>query len=150
MQIYQALLPSLRLDLLPKSAIDLFVTVLECDGPLDDISSGITAASVALSDAGIQAYGLVIGTCASIVAIDDKQAILFDPTYKEARSAQGSLALACMPAMSSSTNLIFEGIASRDLLKQTVKELQATCAQIHGVAVQALLQSKQQAQHQRS
>lgn len=26
--------------------------------------SGITAASVALSDAGIQAYGLVIGCCA--------------------------------------------------------------------------------------
>lgn len=37
-QLYQALVPSLRLDLLPKSAIDLFVTVLECDGPLDDIS----------------------------------------------------------------------------------------------------------------
>lgn len=38
-QLSQALAPSLRLDLLPKSAIDLYMTILECDGPLDDISA---------------------------------------------------------------------------------------------------------------
>ena len=38
-QLSQALLPSLRLDLLPKAAIDLYLTILEADGPLDDISA---------------------------------------------------------------------------------------------------------------
>jgi exosome complex component MTR3 len=37
-QLHQALLPAIRLDLMPKSAIDVFVTIIECDGPEHDIS----------------------------------------------------------------------------------------------------------------
>lgn len=38
-KLAQALLPALRLDLLPKSAIDLNVLILETDAPESDISA---------------------------------------------------------------------------------------------------------------
>jgi exosome complex component MTR3 len=85
--LQQSLLPSLILEALPKSQIDLFLTILESDGSDADISacvsgllrcrkraqadrsrsslcSGVTAASVALAEAGVQMYGLVVGCCA--------------------------------------------------------------------------------------
>ena len=40
--LQQALLPSLILDALPKSQIDLFLTILESDGCDDDISAYVT------------------------------------------------------------------------------------------------------------
>lgn len=41
--LQQALLPSLILDALPKSQIDLFLTILESDGSDDDISACVLA-----------------------------------------------------------------------------------------------------------
>jgi len=150
-RISHALLPSLRLDLLPKSAIDLFVTVLECDGPLDDISAGTTAASVALANAGVHMYGLVVSCCANLAEIGDgeertssKPVVLLDPTHAEAVRSQGSLSLSCIPAMASSTNVSFEGLIARHALKDTLKLLSEKCSQIHGVAAQALLEGQKQ------
>ncbi|CAD6577530.1 MAG: hypothetical protein CYPHOPRED_000264 [Cyphobasidiales sp. Tagirdzhanova-0007] len=117
-QLSQALLPSLRLDLLPKSAIDLFVTILECDGPLGDISPGITAASVALAEAGVQMLGLVVSCCKSFAVNGNQNTILLDPTYAESTRSQGILTLSCMPAMSSATNVSFQGSVSRALFKE--------------------------------
>lgn len=92
--LQQSLLPSLILEALPKSQIDLFLTILESDGSDADISacvtdllrsqraselkltlsrsslcSGVTAASVALAEAGVQMYGLVVGCCAVSAAV---------------------------------------------------------------------------------
>ena len=39
--VRDALEPALRLDLLPKSVIDLFITVLECDAPLDNLGLSV-------------------------------------------------------------------------------------------------------------
>ena len=63
--IYQALLPAVRLELLPKSTIDVFVTVIEADGIDACIAGGTTAASTALADAGIEMIGLVT-SCSAV------------------------------------------------------------------------------------
>jgi len=141
-QLAQALLPSLRLDLFPKSAIDLFLTILECDGPINDISAGVTAASVALAEAGVQMYGLTVGCCASLASVDGKLVTLLDPTNAESRQSQGLITLSCMPALESSTHLAFEGVASRHLIMETLKTLQDSCAQIHVVASTAILDAR--------
>ena len=58
-------MPSLRLELLPKSCVDVFLTILETDGIEGCVASGSVAASTALADAGIEMFGLVM-SCAGV------------------------------------------------------------------------------------
>lgn len=68
MQIQQALLSSVRLELLPKSTIDIFITIIENDGIEGCIAAGSVAASAALADAGIDMLGLVV-SCSAVGAL---------------------------------------------------------------------------------
>jgi exosome complex component MTR3 len=63
--IHQALVSSVRLDLLPKSTIDIFVTIIENDGIDGCIAAASIAASTAMADAGIEMIGLVV-SCAAV------------------------------------------------------------------------------------
>ena len=63
--VEQALLPTIRLDLLPKASIDVYVTVLDLDTSLNGcIALAVTGASASLADAGIEMFGLVTGSSA--------------------------------------------------------------------------------------
>ncbi|KAH9926198.1 amino acid permease-domain-containing protein [Fomitopsis serialis] len=99
-QIQQALLPAVRLELLPKSTIDIFLTIIENDGIEGCIASGSVAASAALADAGIEMLGLVMACSASTVG----EEIWLDPTEQEAQAGSGSLIVAGMPALDTITN----------------------------------------------
>ena len=50
----------------PKSTLELSVLVLENDGGV--LGCALTALSCALTNAGIEMYDLLIGTCCAIVA----------------------------------------------------------------------------------
>lgn len=63
--IHQAVAASVRLELLPKSTIDVFITVIESDGIEGCVAIGSIAASTALADAGIEMFGIVI-SCAAV------------------------------------------------------------------------------------
>jgi exosome complex component MTR3 len=52
-----ALAPSIQLDKIPKSSVDVFALILESGG--SDLAVAITAASVALADASIELFDLV-------------------------------------------------------------------------------------------
>lgn len=110
-QIHQALLPAVRLELLPKSTLDIFITIIENDGIEGCIASGAVAASAALADAGVEMLGLVV-SCAAVwlfellpevpngarqSAIGEE--IWLDPTEEEAQMASGSLILSGIPAL---------------------------------------------------
>ena len=64
MLIQQSLTPAVRLELLPKLTIDIFLLVIECDGIENCVSSGSIAASTALAHAGIEMFGLVVACSA--------------------------------------------------------------------------------------
>lgn len=64
-QIHQALVSAVRLELFPKSTIDVFITVIENDGIEGCIASGSIAASTALADAGIEMLALVV-SCSAV------------------------------------------------------------------------------------
>lgn len=118
MQIQQALVPSVLLELLPKSTIDIFVTIIENDGTEGCIAAGSVAASVALADAGIEMLGLVASCSAVSSAVQPyKETLLtkaqavvgqelwLDPTNEEGQAASGSLVLAAMPALGTVTSV---------------------------------------------
>lgn len=67
--VQQALLPAIRLDLLPKASVDVYVTVLDMDTSMSGcIALAVTAASAALAEAGIEMFGLVTGATAVCVS----------------------------------------------------------------------------------
>ena len=68
--VQQALLPALRLELLPKSSIDVHITVLDSDtSTLGLVAMGVSAASTALAQAGIEMLGMVMGSSAVRISI---------------------------------------------------------------------------------
>ncbi|PFH54325.1 hypothetical protein AMATHDRAFT_135473 [Amanita thiersii Skay4041] len=134
MAIYQALVPSVRLELLPKSTVDVFITVIEADGLDACISSGVIAASTALADAGIEMIGLVTSCSASIVGGD----IWLDLTREEARHSRGSLVLSCLPALRTVTSVWQTGQMISDEAYKCMDLCQSRCNDIHVVVAQAL------------
>ena len=56
----EALASTVCLHRYPKSAIELYLTVLEDDGGV--LAASLTAAGLALADAGIHMFDLVVGT----------------------------------------------------------------------------------------
>ncbi|KAK4054606.1 3'-5'-exoribonuclease [Microbotryomycetes sp. JL221] len=134
--LHQSLLPAIRLDLLPKSQIDLFVTILESDGSDADISAGITAASTALAEAGVQMFGLVVGCCA--IFSHKTYAPMLDPTRDEVKHAAGQVSLSCMPALGTVTNVTMTGTVPISMYESTLTQLFEACGQCHAVARDAL------------
>ncbi|KAI0322226.1 ribosomal protein S5 domain 2-like protein [Amylostereum chailletii] len=128
--IHQALLPSIRLDLLPKSVIDIFVTVIECDGSEGCAAAGAVACSAALANAGVEMFGM-------IASMGDE--IWLDPTDVESAAAIGSLLFTYMPALDAVTNVRQTGCMLPSQAVQAMKLCQERCKDIHQVVVQALL-----------
>ncbi|KAI9140850.1 ribosomal protein S5 domain 2-type protein, partial [Paraphysoderma sedebokerense] len=113
-QLTSALIPSLRLESIPKSSIDIYVTVLETDGNMSSLASSITVASIALADAGIEMYDLVAGCCAGFLS----STVLMDPTFQEEQNQQGSMLISYMPSLNEITHLIQNGLVDSDALIQ--------------------------------
>lgn len=59
--LQQCLAPAIRLELFPKSTIDVFVNVVQNDGTMACLAAAVTCASMALADAGIEMFDLVAG-----------------------------------------------------------------------------------------
>ncbi|KAL0581715.1 3'-5'-exoribonuclease [Marasmius crinis-equi] len=99
--IHQALLSSIRLELLPKSTIDIFIMIIEADGLEGCVASGAIAASTALAVAGVEMLGLVTSCTACVMGNE----IWLDPTEEEARASNGTLVLSCIPALGTVTSI---------------------------------------------
>jgi len=138
-QIQQALLPAVRLELLPKSTIDIFLTVIENDGIEGCIASGSVAASAALADAGIEMLGLIMACSASTVG----EEIWLDPTEQEAQVGSGSLIVAGMPALGTITNVWQTGHMAPIQVVQSMETCQERFVDIHAIVAQALLDNAQ-------
>ncbi|KIP09585.1 hypothetical protein PHLGIDRAFT_102557, partial [Phlebiopsis gigantea 11061_1 CR5-6] len=138
-QIHQALLSSVRLELLPKSSIDIFIIVIENDGIEGCVASGSVAASTALADAGIEMLGLVVSCSACIVGKE----IWLDPTDEEVKQSDGSMVYAGMPALGTITSVWQTGKMSVQQAFECMEACQERCTDIHVVVAQALLDNTQ-------
>ncbi|KAJ3516622.1 hypothetical protein NLJ89_g1009 [Agrocybe chaxingu] len=140
MAIHQALVSSVRLETFPKSTIDIFLTVVETDGIEGCVAAGSLAASTALADAGIEVLGLVMSCSAAIV----NDEVWLDPTEEEARSSNGTLVLACMPALTSVTSVWQSGKMTPEQVFACMTACEERCSDIHAVVAQALLDRNKQ------
>ncbi|KAG8970738.1 hypothetical protein FRC03_004120 [Tulasnella sp. 419] len=133
--IHQSLAPSLRLELFPKSTIDVFVMILENDGVEGCVAAGTVASSAALADAGIEMLGLVTSCSSSII----NQELKLDPTSRESLLADGTVTVASIPALGVTTNIWQTGRITPQQAIECMDQCIQRCTDIHHVVAQSLL-----------
>ena len=99
----RTLAATVRTEHYPKARIEVSAFVLEDDGSA--FSAVITAAILALADAGIQLRDLVASASAAVV--DEK--LVLDPCAEEEARATGSVLVSFMPAFSMVTDVVQTG-----------------------------------------
>ena len=134
--ITDSLVSAVCLDAYPKSQIDVYINVLEDNG--NTLSYAITAASVALADAGIEMVDLV--TSASLVF--NRDAALLDPDANEEQAGtDGTMSLAYLPSLNKVSCLLQDGVADVARSVDLVNTCLEGCLRVHGVMKECLLRA---------
>lgn len=103
-----ALRPAIFLEKFPRSTIDVFIEILEAEGGTR--CAGITAASVALADAGIPMKDLVV-SCAAGKADGN---VILDLSEEEDKNGEADVPVAIMPRSGGITLLQTDGHLTPD------------------------------------
>ena len=130
--IKDALEPVIFSEFYPRSMIEIFVEVLQADGGTR--CAGITAASLALANAGVPMRDLVASCAAGKV---DSQLVL-DPNDVEDKEGEADLPVAFAPQMGVVTLLQMDGLLSKDEFDQAFKLAVDGCKQINTLQKEAL------------
>jgi exosome complex component RRP41 len=118
----------------PRAAIDVYVEVLQADG--GSRCAGITAASVALADAGISMRDIVSACAAG--KVDDK--IVLDINDTEDKEGGADMPLAYMPHLEQVTLLQLDGILTGEEFNKCIDKAVKGCMMVYEVQRQALMQ----------
>ncbi|MCS7097080.1 MAG: exosome complex exonuclease Rrp41 [Candidatus Methanomethylicia archaeon] len=131
--IREALEPAILVEEFPRTTIDIFIEVLEADGGTRCAS--ITAASVALADAGIPMRDLVT-SCA--VGKADGQLII-DLSDFEDKYGEADVPVACMPNKGIITLLQMDGQLSIEEFDKLMQLAIKACKRINEIQRKALI-----------
>lgn len=131
--IREALEPALMLEDYPRTAIDVFVEVLQSDG--GSRCAGISAASVALADAGINMRDLVSACAAGKVAGQ----IVMDVDDTEDKEGQADLPIAIMPTLNQVTLLQLDGQLNNEEFKKAFDYAIDGCKRVYQLQREALM-----------
>lgn len=110
--IREALEPAIAMEDYPRTAIEVYVEVLQSDG--GSRVAGITASSLALADAGINMRDLVVGCSAGII----DGTVVLDLNDVEDKEGSGDMPVAFMPNLNQITLLQVDGIYTMEQFKQ--------------------------------
>ena len=130
----EALEPALMLEDYPRAAIDVFVEVLQSDG--GSRCAGITAAAVALADAGINMRDLVAACAAG--KVDEK--IVLDINDTEDKEGGADMPVAYMPRLEQVTLLQLDGRLTPDQFNECIDKAIGGCKMVYEIQKQALMQ----------
>jgi exosome complex component RRP41 len=130
----ESLEPALILEDYPRAAIDLFVEVLQADG--GSRCAGITAASIALADAGINMRDIVSACAAG--KIDNK--IVLDINDTEDKEGGADMPVAYMPHLEQVTLLQLDGILTPEQFNECLDKAIGGCNMVYEIQRQALMQ----------
>ncbi|MGB9978291.1 exosome complex exonuclease Rrp41 [Methanobacterium sp.] len=119
-----ALRPAIFLEKFPRSTIDVFIEILEAEGGTR--CAGITAASVALADAGIPMKDLVV-SCAAGKADGN---VILDLSEDEDKEGEADLPIAIMPRSGEVTLLQMDGHMTPDEFDKALDLAIEGCKQI--------------------
>jgi exosome complex component RRP41 len=130
--IREAVEPAIFLEYYPRTALDVFVEVLQADGSTRCAS--IVAASLALADAGIPMRDLIVA-CSAGKAEDT---IVMDLMDTEDKQGSADVPVALMPNMNAITLLQMDGILSLEEFEQAVNLALEGCKKIYAMQKEAL------------
>jgi exosome complex component RRP41 len=131
--IREALEPALILEDYPRTAIDVFVEVLQSDG--GSRCAGINAASVALADAGINMRDLVCACAAGKIAGQ----IVLDIDDTEDKEGQADLPIAIMPTSNRVTLFQLDGQLSNEEFSKAFNLALEGCKSLYQMQREALI-----------
>lgn len=130
--IREALEPSVFIEYYPRTSIDLFIEVLQADGGTRCAS--ITAASLALADAGIPMRDVVVA-CAAGKADDT---IVLDLMDTEDKVGTADVPVALMPNLNAITLLQMDGILTLEEFEKAVNLAIEGCRKIYTMQKEVL------------
>jgi len=130
--IREALETSIMSELYPRTSIDIFIEVLQSDG--GSRCAGITAASLALADAGIPLREIV-AACA-VGKIEGK--IALDPSDIEDKEGEADLPVAFMPKSNAITLIQMDGSFTEGEFNQALDTAISACKKINEMQIEAL------------
>ena len=130
--IREALEPAIFLELYPRAAIDVFIEILQADAGTR--TAGITAASVALADAGVPMRDLV--TAVAVGKVDGT--IVLDLNKLEDNWGTSDMPIAMMPRKKLITLLQMDGHFTPAEFEQALELGVKGCERIYEVQKQAL------------
>ncbi len=131
--ITEALEPVVFLEKFPRGAIDVYILVLDADGGTRCAS--ITAAAVALADAGIPMKGLVTAVAAGKAG----GRVLLDLSDTEDKEGEGDLPLAMVVNTGDITLCQLDGEFTPEEVKEAIKVAMDACKVIYEKQRQALI-----------
>lgn len=152
--LHAALLPSILLERFPKSIVEVHLLVLEGDG--GELAAGITAASAALVDAGVDLCGVVV---ASQVGLHHQveegkgrgsgsgssggsaNGLAVDPTAIEETQCVGLSTVAYMPTIERITYASHSGTAGANDVLQALSLCLQSCKSMEGALRPVLVKS---------
>jgi exosome complex component RRP41 len=118
--------------LFPRAGIDVFIEVLQADGGTR--TAGLTAASIALADAGIPMKDLVIGVAIGKI----NGTIVVDVNELEDQYGEADLPIGIAPNLGEIVLFQLNGVLTREELKTSMELAFKAVDQIYRVAKDAL------------
>jgi exosome complex component RRP41 len=130
--IKESLEPALFLELYPRTGVDVFIEVLQADGGTR--CAAITAAALAIADAGVPMRDLVVGCAAG--KVDDT--VVLDLYDAEDKLGAADVPVAYMPNLNAITLLQMDGILEPAEFEKTVSMAMEGCKIIYEMQKEAL------------
>ncbi|MGQ9538102.1 MAG: exosome complex exonuclease Rrp41 [Candidatus Bathycorpusculaceae bacterium] len=130
--IREAVEPAIFVEYYPRTALDVFIEVLQADGSTRCTS--ITAASLALADAGIPMRDLVVACSAGKV----EDMIVLDLMDTEDKVGSADVPVAYMPNLGVITLLQMDGILTHEEFEKAVNLAIEGCEKIYALQKEAL------------
>ena len=132
--IRESLEPAIMSEYFPRATIDIYIEVLQADAGTR--CAGITAASLALADAGIPMRELVAACAAGKVA----GKVVLDLSDIEDKQGDADLPVALMPKSNVISLIQMDGSLSEDEFRQALDMSTNACRQIYEMQREALRQ----------
>lgn len=131
--IREALEPALILEEYPRTAIYVYLEVLQADG--GSRCAGITASAVALADAGISMRDMVVACAAGKVS----GTVVLDLDDKEDKEGEADMPVAIMPNLNQLTLLQLDGKLAPEEFEKAFEMAFNACRLIYDVQRRALM-----------
>jgi len=152
----EALMSTVCLHLFPKACVDVFVTVIEDDGSV--LAASLTAAGVALADAGIDMFDTVIGSAVVLegddVVVDQMSEEEYKPIQgsEEDEKVRGNLTVGYLNGLEQVVAMVCEGELSPELMSRgmstAINQAQLVLPAVQQCLLESLAKKKKMASQQ--